>query len=212
MITTQKIQSLKSKKKNFSSFKYKDAFKQLHLTNVMPWTIEFVTRPASNFFQQRLERLHETFDLQSCEESKKLLIDAICEEAIQDFKHLKIWKGANLESDTSCGTADYLIAGKKAYLEAPFICIVEAKKDDFEQGTAQCLVEMQACQWENKQVGMEIDVYGVVSNGSTWQFYKLILAGEVYETPPYSISDIDAVLGLLRAIFQQCEQNLSISN
>ena len=27
------------------------------------------------------------------------------------------------------------------------MCVIEAKKDDFEQGAAQCLVEMQACQW-----------------------------------------------------------------
>jgi hypothetical protein len=207
-----KSQTPKSKKKNFSSFRYKEAFKQLNLTELMPWTIAATPAQPSDFFQMRLDRLHETFDLQSCEESKKLLIDAICEEAIHDFKTLKIWKGANLESETSCGIADYLVAQKKAYLEAPFLCIVEAKKDDFEQGTAQCLVEMQACQWENQQVGTAIDTYGIVSNGGTWEFYKLALAGAAYQTPPYSINDIATVLGVLRHIFQQCESNLSVTN
>jgi hypothetical protein len=30
---------------------------------------------------------------------------------------------------------------KRGYFEAPFLCIVEAKKDNFEQGLAQCLVD-----------------------------------------------------------------------
>jgi hypothetical protein len=148
------------------------------------------------------------FDLQSSEESKKLIIDAILTESIQKFTRLKIWKSALLESETLTGAADYLVAEHRAYLEAPFTCIVEAKRDDFYQGTAECLVEMQTCQWNSQQLNQMTDVFGVVTNGTTWQFYQLPLAGEVYETLPYSISNIELVLGLLHHIFQQCEINL----
>jgi hypothetical protein len=55
-----------------------------------------------------------------------------------------------------------------------------AKKDDFEQGLAQCLVEMQACQWQNHQVSHDADILGIVTNGEGWQFYKLLLTGVVY--------------------------------
>jgi hypothetical protein len=79
--------STKIKKKNFSSFTLKEAMKQLDLENLLPWQPEIAPRSPSQFFQQRPERL-ECFDLQTAEESKKLLIDAICEEAIQDFKRL----------------------------------------------------------------------------------------------------------------------------
>lgn len=106
-------------------------------------------------FFRKVSRLQRVFDLRSYEESKKLLIDAICEEAILEFERLKIWKGAALESDTLTGNVDYLIAENKAYLEAPLACIIEAKKDNFEQGLAQCLVEMQACQWQNRQRGCQ---------------------------------------------------------
>ena len=101
------------------------------------------------------------------------------------------------------------MAEHRAYLEAPFACIVEAKRDDFYQGTAQCLVEMQACQWNNQQFGKLMDIFGVVTNGTTWQFYRLMPSGEVFETLPYSVSDLESVLGLLHYVFQQCEQNLS---
>ena len=41
-------------------------------------------------------------------------------------KRLKGWKGAYLEGRDVCGNADYLIAVRRAYLEAPFACVIEA--------------------------------------------------------------------------------------
>jgi hypothetical protein len=194
----------KTKKRNFSSFRYGDAFKQVGLTELLPWEILFEPHLPSSFFRERLVRLQSTFDLQNCEDSKKLLIDAICEEAIYGISGLKIWKGADLESDTVTGFADYLVAAHRAYLETPFFCVVEAKKDDFEQGLAQCLVEMQACQWCNQQVGRSIDVFGVVTNGEGWKFYKLAVDGVGYGTMLYGIQDVAEVLGVLHRIFLDC--------
>lgn len=198
----------KIRKKNFASFRYQEAFKQLNLIELLPWEIQAPCVTPSSFFQERLDRL-ECFDLQRYEESKKLIIDAICEEAIQPYKRLKIWKGAALESDVTNGNVDYLIAERKAYLEAPYLCIIEAKKDDFEQGLAQCLVEMQACQWQNRKLGREIDVLGIVTNGDGWRFYKLTTQNRVYQTLLYGIAHMEEILGLLRYLFQLCEQNLS---
>lgn len=197
----------KPRKKNFSSFTPIEAMKQLNLNDLIEWQVEITPKEPSSFFKQRLERL-ECFDLQSVEESKKLLIDAVCEEAIQEFKRLRIWKGASLEGDRASGYVDYLIAERKRYLEAPMLCIIEAKKDDFEQGLAQCLVEMQACQWINHKLGREIDVLGIVTNGTTWNFYKLVRSGQVYETAAHALGDLEVVLGWLNYIFQNCEHNL----
>ncbi len=94
-------------------------------------------------------------------------------------------------------------------MEAPFLCIVEAKKDDCEQGLAQCLVEMQACQWSNQQLGKTVDVLGIVTNGEGWKFYKLTVENRVYETLLYSLSDLEALLGILQSLFQLCESHLS---
>jgi hypothetical protein len=163
--------------------------------------------PISDFFRQRLERL-QRFDLESPEVSKTLLIDTICEEGLEGFQRLKVWKGAYLEGEGVCGNADYLIAERRAYLEAPLVCVIEAKKDDFEQGAAQCLVEMQACQWGNRQLGKVIDIYGIVTNGEGWKFYKLLVTGEVYESLLYGIGEMSILLGLLRSLFRHCEQNL----
>jgi hypothetical protein len=205
------MKSIAPKKKAFSRFKVDEAFKQLKLTQLTPWKIDITPIAPTAEFQNHLDRL-QFFDLERSEEGKKLLIDAILIEAIQPFKQLKFWKGANLESEVAHGAADYLMTEQRRYFEAPFVCVVEAKKDDFEQGLAQCLMEMEACQWSNRKVNRDLDIFGIVTNGEGWKFYKLTLAGTVYETLLYSISSLDSILGLLRFVFQQCQQNLGFNN
>jgi len=226
------------KKKHFSSFTYTEAFKHLHLEELCPWHFEPLAIEPSAFFQERLARLNEVFDLQSYEESKKLLIDAICEEAIYGFKALKIWKGAQLADETTSGYVDYLVARQKRYLEAPFVCVVEAKKDDFEQGLAQCLVEMKACQFNNLTLphpsnrqsishpvpsdrsesaidhsgrgdAVGIEIIGIVTNGSGWQFYRLREDGTVDETDLFSTGNMVDLLGRLRYLFDLCDRQIS---
>ena len=89
----------KSKKKSFSSFSMSEAYKQLGIKTLVPWTFPIEPFVPSDFFNQHLERLHRKFDLQSYEESKKLLIDAFCDEAMEGIEKLKIWKGGKIESD-----------------------------------------------------------------------------------------------------------------
>ncbi len=203
----------KIKKRNFSSFTYAEAFQQLNIKTIEAWTIDAPTQTPSDFFKQRLERLSELFDLSNYEESKKLIIDAICEEAMYGLRYLKIWKGAKIESDCLTGHADYVVAERKGYFDRPLLCVIEAKKDDFEKGLAQCLVEMQACQWQNRQpdgytqpIASDTDTFGIISNGSSWRFCKLLSSGEVYQTGDYSTTIMEVLLGQLRYVFTQCNQ------
>ncbi len=198
----------KERKKSFSSFTFKEACKYLGITELKRWTIEAKPVPISDFFQQRLERL-QVFDLEDFEVSRTLLIDAICEEGLLETRRLKVWKCAYLEGADVCGNADYLIAERRAYLEAPFVCVIEAKRDDFQQGAAQCLVEMRACQWTNQQLGKVIDIYGIVTNGEGWKFYRLTAGGEVSESLTSGANEMSMLLGQLRAFFEMCEQNLT---
>ncbi|MGB0563490.1 MAG: hypothetical protein ACPGVO_17055 [Spirulinaceae cyanobacterium] len=198
----------RKQKQNFASFSKRQAFEALELDDLTPWQPKIDPLPPSDFFILRRQRLQQ-FDLESYEESKKLLIDAICEEAIQGFDQLKIWKGAAIESDQFTGHADYAIAPNRRYFALPLLCIIEAKKDDFEQGLAQCLVEMQACHGCNQQAGHTMPIFGIVTNGSTWYFYQRLTSGEVYESLPYAIGQLEMVLGFLRYIFAACQGNLA---
>jgi hypothetical protein len=200
----------KSQKTPFSKFRLDTAYKVLNLRRLTPWKNQrFEDVQPSNIFQNYLKRLHQSFDLERSEESKKLIIDLILVEATTDFPNLKVWKGGALESAIARGTADYLITENMGYISTPMLCVVEAKKDDFEQGLAQCLVEMQACQWNNSNDGRSIDVFGIVTNGEGWKFYKFTTENQVYETSLYSLENIPKILGILNLIFQDCDRHLS---
>lgn len=199
----------KPHKLSFSKFRLDSAYKALSLRRMILWKVELIDRPASEIFYHYLKRLQESFDLQRSEESKKLIIDLIFVEATTDFPNLKVWKGAPLESPIARGEADYLITENIGYISTPMLCVVEAKRDDFEQGLAQCLVEMQACQWNNLQDNRSIEVFGIVTNGEGWKFYKLTQENQVYETVLYSLDSLSKVLGILDFIFQACDRSLS---
>jgi hypothetical protein len=203
------MQEEKSKKKAFSTFKLNDAYRQLSVKQVQPWNVEFRPVHPSPAFELHLERL-KSFDTERSKEGKKLLIDAILLESVQAFQRLKIWKGGYIESDVAHGSVDYLVGETQDYVEAPLICIVEVKKHDaFEHGLAKCLMEMHACQYQNVKCDRKIDVFGIVTNSGTWQFYQYTAAGEVFGSPPFAVGQLETVLGPICHIFQQCEQNLS---
>ena len=84
----------------------------------------------------------------------------------------------------------------------------EAKRDDFEKGEVQYLAEMSACQWNNKQNSIELDVYGIVSNGKVWQYYKLAMDNQPFVMNPYSIEDLPGLLGALDFVCAACSENV----
>lgn len=196
------------KKRNYSGFTLAEAFKELQLTSLRRWDLDAATLAPSDFFRQRLQRLESTFDTTTSERAKELLIDAICEEALLRHSQLKAWKAALIQSDELTGVVDYVTAPNRSYLDNPLLCVVEAKRDDFSQGLAQCLVEMKACQWSNAQAGNEIDIYGIVTNGEGWKFYKLTTTHEVYETLLYTTWAVDSVFGALDYVFAECVKNI----
>ncbi len=171
--------------------------------NVLPWQLDTPDRPASDFLEEDLRRL-QVFDLTGSEQGKTLLIDSLLSEIVPNHDALKVWKAAALQTDTLTGVADYVIAPRRAYLATPLLCVIEAKRDDFEKGRAQCIAEMYACQWNNRQGGTNTDVFGIVSNGQGWQFYKLTGAGDVWETELYALRELPALLGALDHICSEC--------
>lgn len=67
---------------------------------------------------------------------------------------------------------------------------------------------MQVCQWINQQLEKSIEIYGIVTNGEDWKFYKLTRFHEVHETLLYGIAEQSILLGALRSSLQHCEGNV----
>ena len=197
---------MKKRKLNFSNFDRTKALKFLGIEQLQQWTLTPDNTAPSSFFAQRLARLQETFDLTTSEKAKELIVDAFCEEAITHYPQFRWWKGAALSSDRLTGIVDYLLAPRRAYIDTPVLCVVEAKKDNFDQGQAQCWVEMHACQWRNAQAGAGtlLPVYGIVTNGDVWRFYCLDEKGQLFESIAYTYFQQESLLGMLHHLLGLC--------
>jgi hypothetical protein len=105
---------------------------------------------------------------------------AICETLIRPIlgvvveDHLlKIWSHILYDVDKEkglTGEPDCLIAPRNKYggMTRPSLCVIEAKKENFDEGWTQALAEMVA----SSSLGAEI-CYAMVTTGAIWQFGKL---------------------------------------
>jgi hypothetical protein len=109
------------------------------------------------------------------------------------------------------GKVDFAITAYQIAFRNPFVAIIEAKKENFDQGWGQCLMAMKTAQKLNAQDGLHIDIFGIVSTGMFWEFGKLATNGQFYKTSGYSLTQPEAVLGILDYLFIECEKKLALA-
>ncbi|MGF1524263.1 MAG: hypothetical protein ACFBSF_18235 [Leptolyngbyaceae cyanobacterium] len=140
------------------------------------------------------------------------LVYPILKEVWKSYRQkFLIWsqKFLNYSSDLS-GFPEYILARRsplgKVVFDKPYFVLVEAKLDDFDSGWGQCLAEMIAAERLND--GLDIIVFGIVSNGNVWQFGKLEKATFTQNLTFYTIQELDRLFAVVNYIFRQCEIQL----
>jgi hypothetical protein len=102
------------------------------------------------------------------------------------------------------GTPDYFISTRSELgmltVGRPLIILVEAKKNDFEQGWGQCLAELVAAQKINDDP--DFPVYGIVTDGIWWQFGYLIGDAFTQNRTNFSIDHLPDLFGAIDAVFK----------
>ena len=123
-----------------------------------------------------------------------------------------LWSHEALNYDIKLsGFPQYILAKRsplgKVVFDKPYLLLVEAKQDKFEEGWAQCIAEMIAAQRLNDE--LQVIIWGIVSNGKTWQFGQL--EGQVFTRNInfYSIQELDRLFAAVNYVFQQCESQLN---
>jgi hypothetical protein len=99
------------------------------------------------------------------------------------------------------GICDFMFGAAPQTLEinAPVLCIIEAKNRTLEEGFAQCAAEMYAAQLYNKQDLLDIPkVYGVVTNGYDWAFMSLQDTTLQIDTNRYTMLKLPELLGVFQ--------------
>ncbi|MCU0570075.1 MAG: hypothetical protein MUF49_26315 [Oculatellaceae cyanobacterium Prado106] len=200
----------------FSSYKtLGEAVKAFQITYTEADFITGVPFPISDYFRQDLqlmmrEGVVDNSEFAICEN----LIFPILKEVWKQYRtHFLLWSHQSLTCDeTLSGFPEYILAKRsplgKVVFDQPYFLLVEAKQDNFDAGWGQCLAEMIAAQRLNGEP--PITIFGIVSNGATWQFGKLEANTLTRNIIPYTIYDLDPLFAGVNAVFQQCEAQLQI--
>jgi hypothetical protein len=114
-----------------------------------------------------------------------------------------LWSHPTIFADDDLnGISDYVFAGKSVYgkvvLDSPLLVMVEAKKDNFTEGWGQCTAQMLAAQKINKDTTQI--VYGIVSNGETWEVACLNGNALTRFKNIFTVSDLTELYGVLTNI------------
>ncbi|MFZ4666141.1 MAG: hypothetical protein ACOYME_06930 [Prochlorotrichaceae cyanobacterium] len=170
----------------------------------------------SPLFREEFEFNQQNLDVFSSEAARcEIIIFPILREIYKGYcQTTSLWVQKSIAYDEKLnGTPDYVISKKselgKTILEFPLIIIAEAKKNDFEQGWAQCLSELIASRDLNQQP--ERPVYGIVTDGKLWEFGKLYATLFTKNTDSFTVSDLDKVFGALKFIFEEATKLIGTS-
>ena len=146
------------------------------------------------------------------------MIAPILKEVWKSFRQeLLLWSHEFLRYDEQLnGIPDYLLAKRSALgkivLDQPYLLVVEAKQDNFDEGWGQCLAAMLAAQRlnENLETSEEIVLSGMVSNGEVWEFGQL--QGSVFtkNNRVYLFQDLEELYAMVYAVFRRCQQQLGL--
>ena len=136
------------------------------------------------------------------------MIAPILGELKEIVPNISLFSGTEFNVDSEQGLngiCDFLISKSPEQLsiEAPVVVIIEAKKENLNTATPQCIAEMLAAQIFNQNKGNMISsIYGVVTTGSVWRFLKLENQSVIIDLNEVYLNPIDKLLGILTGILE----------
>lgn len=122
---------------------------------------------------------------------------------------VSVFSGIRLDADQESGLrgeCDFILSCQplNISLEAPILCLVEAKKHDISDGLGQCIAQMLGAQKFNELNQEAIEtIYGCVTTGAEWQFMKLIGDNVYFDQERYYLSDLDKILGIFQSLIDE---------
>nr|VFK12396.1 MAG: hypothetical protein BECKLPF1236B_GA0070989_103424 [Candidatus Kentron sp. LPFa] len=164
---------------------------------------EFLTEFAFN---------QQNMDMFSSEAARcETVIFPILRELYKQYhEQVSLWIQKSISFDAKLtGTPDYIVSRRselgKTMLEYPLLMVAEAKKNDFEQGWAQCLAELIAARNINRATSNqpEMIVHGIVTDGKLWEFGKLTESVFTKNTDSVTVTELSRLFGCLNFIFHQ---------
>jgi hypothetical protein len=166
----------------------------------------------SSTFISELDFNLNTMDAFSSEAARcELVIFPVLREVYKSYHHkTALWVQKTFGFDAKLsGTSDYLLSQKselgKTILGFPLLMLIEAKRNDFEQGWGQCLAELVAADYLNQH---QRAVYGIVSDGKLWEFGRLQDNIFTKNITSYTITSLNELFYGINHLFSLATQDL----
>ncbi len=171
--------------------------------------IQLMPRDVDEQLLQDLNIDLESFDVHASEASKcEALIFPILKHAWRPYADsLLLWSHVPLlAGEPLSGVPDYYFSRRSPLglvREPPYVLVVQAKRDDFEEGWGQCLAAMLAAQRLNQTPARVI--HGCVTNGDAWEFGKLDGAEFTREKGGFAVRHMSDLFAAWNYIFAQAK-------
>ncbi len=157
------------------------------------------------------EYLFELGEAAKSEKAKsELLVSPVLAQARKlTDRAVQLFSGEEFNVDQARGLngfCDFLFTKSinRFSIESPVLMLVEAKRGEIESGWGQCVAEMVAAQIYNQNHEQTIPVvYGCVTSGRLWQFFKLEDNRITIDPTNYSLLPVQRILGILKWILSQ---------
>lgn len=194
---------------SYSDFTIEKVNQDFHLrVTATAFLGEVAAMQPSEWLLESLRRGTDLARIMGTEKAKsELIIMPVLVEIHELFSdRISLFSGKTFNFDASSGlngVCDYLITRSpgQVVIESPVVVMVEAKQGDLNSGWGQCIAEMVAAQKLNALSEETIPaVYGVVTNGTLWQFLRLQGDRVAIEPQEYPLMPVANILGILKKI------------
>jgi len=177
----------------------------INLTRTVDLFADIPEIEPSSFLQETLQfNLPLALEINSEKARSELIVTPILVEIKKLLpERMSLFSGREFNVDPARGLSgycDFLISRspEQLVIESPVIALVEAKNDNIQSGLGQCMAETIAAQIFNQRQENDIQtIYGVVTTGSIWKFFKLEGTAIEIDTSEYFINNVAKIIGLL---------------
>lgn len=192
----------------FSDFKtISEVLERFKITYTRNDFIKVEDSSPSEQFLQDFEFTQQHIDVFASEASRcEAIIFPILKESYKAYAEgYSLWIKKSITYDeTLSGTPDYFVSTRSELgipvVGKPLILLVEAKKNDFEQGWGQCLSELIAAQRINANA--DVPVYGIVTDGTLWQFGRLVDDAFTQNRTDFALAPLPTLFGAVHSVFK----------
>ncbi len=145
--------------------------------------------------------------------SEWIVVPILRELRNRNDKFFTVYSGENLNADPEHGLngeCDFILSKETWSFEVsfPIVQIVEAKKNDIEEGIRQCAAQMVGARVFNQRKGIELEkIYGCSTTGDAWQFMEL--SDNLYiDIHRYYLGELEELLGVFQHIITHFRQTI----